>query len=298
MKLFSISELEHYSGVKAHTLRIWEIRYQVPKPARVGSARAYTLDEFKMILDLALLSRNGSRISKIAHLSPSEIEQQLGWLILEEDRQSIVINRLLVAMYRLDLDGFEQALEQSFERWPVEVVVQQVIFPFLQKTGLLIKGSQLTEEHLAVTSIRKKLTRAIEQLPKPSDSERPILLFLSGTRDLDLALLYTCFRLNNSGRKVIYMGNDVSLGNLKTVIERYKPDSLYTYFSKKVKLDFDGLADFLQADHPEIKLFWTGPEQGLPEHPNLQPVDFETALSHLCRQPQDSSLAEMTEPPR
>lgn len=298
MKLFSISELEHYSGVKAHTLRIWEIRYQVPKPARIGSARAYTLDEFKMILDLALLSRNGSRISKIAHLAPAEIEQQLGWLILEEDRQSIIINRLLVAMYRLDLDGFEQALDQSFERWPVEVVVQQVIFPFLQKTNLLIKGSQLTEEHLAVTSIRKKLTHAIEQLPKPADSGRPILLFLSGTRDLDLALLYTCFQLNNSGRKVIYMGNDVSLGNLKTVIERYKPDSLYTYFSKKAKLDFDGLADFLQADHPETKLFWTGPEQGLSEHSHLQPVDFEAAFSHLCKQPQASSLAEMTEPPR
>src|SRR5690349_11531438 len=119
MKSFRINEVERYSQVKAHTLRIWEQRYGFPKPSRdLVQCRTYSLKEFTQILDLSVLNRNGFRISFLQTLTPTEIQQKLQQLHSSEDQKWMVFRRLLVHMFSLDIHEFEEELDRCFLRWP------------------------------------------------------------------------------------------------------------------------------------------------------------------------------------
>lgn len=285
LKNFSIADLEHFSGLNAHTLRTWELRYQFPKPQRLSSnVRAYSVDELKTVMDLALLHRNGFRISQMLTWSPLQILGQLNCLKFEEDRKNVIVNRMIISMYNLDIVSFEQGLADSFAIWPMATVVNEIIFPFLKRTKLLGRGNRLTEEHLAVTAIRKKMIWAIEKTDNAGQFQSPVILFLSGTRELDLALLYFHFQLSHAGKTVIYMGNDVTLENLEEVIEKYSPRFLYTYQSGKNKLDLIELANIHQRKYAGGKVIYTIAQGVAPgTHPNMISMDFEAALRFLIK---------------
>lgn len=252
---FGIKDLERFSGVKAHTIRTWEHRYGVPKPDyKIGATRFYTLEELKLVLDLALLNQNGYKISTLAKFSKEEIVQKLKSLINDEDNYCRVINELFVKMYQLEVRDFESILDQCFITWRADIVIGHIIVPFLKKVNLFWQGNRLTEEHLVVTVLRKKLLHAIEKIDVPLLKDRKILLFLTGSRQLDLALLYASFYIRQKGIEVIYMGNDVSMDNLSFIIDTIQPDLLYTYVPRKTYDDFEKQIRLLQPKLPACNI--------------------------------------------
>ncbi len=230
IKYFTIKDMERFSGIKAHTLRAWEHRYDLLKPARgSGNYRLYTLSQLKKILQIALLKKNGFRISFLSIMSENDLEQKLKQLNDESDRQQVAINDLIINMYSVDPESFQFLLDELLFTWAINILVEKVLFPFLKITNLLWIGHKRIEEHLVVTAIRKKLILAIETLTITIKSNKRVLLFLPDTKQLDLGLLYGNYYLKRRGVQIIYLGNDITIQNLKTFFYVYTPAYLFTY---------------------------------------------------------------------
>lgn len=283
MKHFTISDVEHYSGIKAHTLRIWEQRNGIPRPQRInGHARSYTLTEFNLILNIAVLNKSGIKISHLSRLSESALLIELKHLENCESKYRLAVNELIIAMFTMDTGQFEIILDKCFTVWPTHTVFNQVIYCFLKMTGLLWQGSRLTEEHLVVTILRKKLLWGIENAGSTFSVSNRVLLFLPDTKQLDLGLLYMQYHLRYHGMQVIYMGNDVSISNLKVASENIKPDYYYTYLSRQNKFDLDSLGTYLHVHFPGIKLMVTAPDAIINSlHSNIIQKTFDEAMLYF-----------------
>lgn len=255
MKSFSIKELEVLCGIKAHTIRIWELRYATFQPQRTnGNVRRYSIDELSKLSKLALLSNSGYRASHICKMTEDELQSVVLQLKLDHERMQRAVCELIICMHKMDIRGFEMQLDDCFLSWPAETVIDEIIFPFLSKVGLLCKGRQLNEEHLVVTAIRKKLLWSIERLDTPTPNSKSILLFLSNEKQLDLLLLYLYYHLKKDGWEVIYMGVNISLKNLEELLSVKQTDYLLTYPSQRHTISLDELSPRMKKLSPETKL--------------------------------------------
>lgn len=287
MKNFSIKELENLTGIKSHTIRCWEQRYKVLNPQRSdGNIRLYSTEELQKIILLANLNKNGYRISHLAKLSLEELQYQTHQLIGNEQRLQRAINNLIIFMYQVDTDNFEMLLDDCCWAWPADVVVQNIIYPFLKTIKLLNHGNQLIEEHFVVTTIRKKLCWCIERTGS-MQSHHSILLFLPNEKQLDLLLLYIHYVLKKEGWKVFYLGADVSLKNLREVFPIKKPDYLLSYFSRKNSFSLEDCSSLMKEALPHSKFFVINTfPSSLPEEnfENITVINLEEALDYLSQQ--------------
>ena len=236
-------------------------------------------------MKIALLNRNGYRISQLSAMSPQQLEHKLGSLRGEEEQQLCMVDALLFSMYEIDVQRFDEVLDAGFSQWTPLQMISQVIYPFLNKTGLLLQGSRESYEHIAVTSIRKKLIWAIENTKvTPGGSE--VMLFLPCTRQLDLGLLYMYYHLRQQSVKVCYLGNDVSLSNLEFVFGKCRPRLVYTYLHPKNDFNVDVLGSILKRILPQSRLVFTmqHPKAFRNLHQNLFHFQFDEALSFLLQQ--------------
>ena len=165
MNAFTIKDLENLSGIKAHTIRIWEQRYNFLKPQRTDTnIRYYSNDELKTILNIALLNKYGFKISHIDRMQPEEIREKI--LSLGDARaiQERIVNDLVQEMVDLDIEKFEKILTSYIASKGIERTVIQIIFPFLEKIGILWQTGHINpaQEHLVTNIIRQKLIVAIE----------------------------------------------------------------------------------------------------------------------------------------
>jgi DNA-binding transcriptional MerR regulator len=259
IKSFTISDLERFSGVKAHTLRIWESRYALLQPVRTsGNFRLYTLDELKKILNIALLNKNGCRISNLAKTHTADIENQVRLLPNDDDKWQRAINDLTINMYTLEPASFEWVLDELLLNWPIGILVEKIIYPFLKITRLLWVGNKLYEEHLVVTAIRKKLMFAIETAHAPATHDHTVLLFLPDGKQIDLGLLYSNYFLKKTGMPVLYLGIDVTIQNLKTILQIHQPAYLFTYLPQNHHFPITQLVACMQLHAPVAKLIIGG----------------------------------------
>jgi len=288
MKKFSIKDLEALSGIKAHTLRAWEHRYDFIKPQRTdANFRYYTPAELKQLLDIVLLNKNGHKISQLARLDAAAIEERISRLPGREDKKQRALNELLVSMYTLKTETFEETLEQCTASWPVKEVMQDIIFAFLKRIGLLWCGSRLIEEHFAVTAIRKKLIAGIDTLRSVPLHQRCVLLFLPEGRQLDLGLLYTHYLLKQHGLHILYMGSDVSIDNLKEVLAYKHPQYLFTYLPQKHRFRYDELATSMKEQVPNARLIvatYPGRHAARGHRDQLLNMEYEDALHYLMQE--------------
>ena len=234
MNAFTIKDIENLSGVKAHTIRIWEQRYDFLKPQRTGTnIRYYSNDELKTILNIALLNKYGFKISHINKMDYSEMNQKLISLSHHYAQQEWLVNRLISFMVDLDLDLFEDLLDDQIEAKGVEKIINEIIFPFLEKIGILWLTNNINpaQEHLVTNIIRQKLLVGIENSVSQIKSEKIALLFLPEGEFHELGLLYVYYLLKNRGVKVLYLGADVPLPDLEFIVKAKKPDYLYTHLT-------------------------------------------------------------------
>lgn len=236
--LFTIKDIENLSGIKAHTIRIWEQRYSFLKPQRSETnIRYYTNEDLKTILNIALLNKYGFKVSHIDKMSPEKIAENVLSLSDSGAKDHLTVNRLLECMVDYEVENFETILNESLHTFGMEKMMLKVIFPFLEKVGSLWVTNHVNpaQEHLVSNVIRQKIISGIDALPCKKTSTKKVCLFLPTGEYHELALLLVCYLLKKNGVKTIYLGAHTPLTELDTIISHHKPDYLYTHITSSSK---------------------------------------------------------------
>lgn len=285
MNAFTIKDLENLSGIKAHTIRIWEQRYNFLKPHRTTTnIRYYSNDELKTVLNIALLNKYGFKISHIDRMQPQEIREKI--LSLGDVRaiQERIINDLVQEMVDLDIEKFEKILTNYIAAKGIERTVIQIIFPFLEKIGILWQTGHVNpaQEHLVTNAIRHKLVLALETVNSSLQSDRKFLLFLPEGEYHELGLLFMYYLLKSRGITVIYMGANCPVSDVEYVAKMKTPDLLFVHLTATCpNFNFEKFLQQMSTRIPERKLIISGQMvQGYrkPLPPN---VEFKTTLASV-----------------
>lgn len=234
MSSFTIKDLENLSGIKAHTIRIWEQRYSFLKPERTDTnIRYYSDNELKKVLNIALLNKYGYKISHIDKMSENEIKEKLLSLNQLQAQQERIVNELIQCMVDLDIDRLEDILDNYIMARGIERSITQIIFPFLEKIGILWLTSHINpaQEHLVTNVIRQKLIVGIEGVATSLKVNKSILLFLPEGEYHELGLLFMYYILKSRGVSVVYLGSSVPLVDVEYVVNLKKPDYLYSHLT-------------------------------------------------------------------
>lgn len=232
MSSYSIKDLEHLSGIKAHTLRIWEQRYNFIEPKRTDTnIRYYSDEDLKLVLNISTLKENGYKISKIAKMSEKELGQEVLKIAETNLRFPDQINSLTLSMIDMDEDRFESILNNNILKYGFERTMLNIIYPFLAKIGMLWQtGSILpAQEHFISNLIRQKMTVAIDgQYVTERESKGKWLLYLPEGELHELSLMFASFLLRARKFKVIYLGQNLPKSDLYSVREIHEPDYVLT----------------------------------------------------------------------
>lgn len=234
MNAFTIKDLENLSGIKAHTIRIWEQRYTFLRPQRTGTnIRYYNNDELKTILNVALLNKYGFKISHIDKMNEVEMKDRILSLSQVQAQQERIINDLIQSMVDLDIESFESILDNYIMARGIERSITQIIFPFLEKIGILWATNHINpaQEHLVTNIIRQKLIVGIESVNTHMHVNKSILLFLPEGEHHELGLLFIYYLLRSRGVKVLYLGANVPLSDVEYVVKVKNPDIAYTHLT-------------------------------------------------------------------
>ncbi len=229
---YSIKDLEQLSGIKAHTLRIWEQRYDFIKPKRTETnIRYYDDQDLKLILNVSLLKYNGHKISKISRMPYEQMQKEV--LKLTEKRLSYPeqIHALTLAMIDHEEERFEKIMSTVILQLGFEDTMIKVISPFLMKIGILWQTGSISpsQEHFISNLIRQKIIVAIDGLFVPSSQyNKKYLLFLPEHELHELSLLFSAYLIKSRKNQVIYIGQNTPFEDLIKVYNSTKPDYLLT----------------------------------------------------------------------
>jgi MerR family transcriptional regulator, light-induced transcriptional regulator len=243
MNSFTIKDLETISGIKAHTIRIWEQRYSLIKPSRTGTnIRRYSSDELRQILNISLLNKNGFKISHISKMSEADIHEKILSLNDLDAQRDRLVNDLIAKLSSMQLEEFEKQIDSYILSRGIEKTITQLIFPFLEKIGILwlTKNINPAQEHLVTNIIRSKLINGIECTHSNFRLSKTYLLFLPESEYHELGLLFVHYLLKSRGAKVHYLGANIPMKDAVFVINNLKPDVIYMHLtstSSKFNLD-------------------------------------------------------------
>jgi len=262
MNAFTIKDLENLSGIKAHTIRIWEQRYNFLKPQRTNTnIRYYSNDELKTLLNIALLNKYGFKISHIGRMQPAEINDRI--LVLGDTKaiQERIVNELVKDMVDLDMEKFETVLHDYIQAKGIERTVIQIIFPFLEKIGILWQTGHINpaQEHLVSNIIRQKLIVGIEATNSPVSLDKTFLLFLPEGEHHELGLLFMYYMLKSRGAKTIYLGSNVPFADVVHVVHAKKPDFAFLHLTgTAASFNLDKFLKQLQQKIPGVTTLISG----------------------------------------
>ncbi len=230
MNRFTIKNIENLSGIKAHTLRIWEQRYNLIVPKRKESNhRFYDNEDLKHILRIAYLYHNGYKISKIAGLKQDELKK-LSAGQKNFTSPAALVNQMIEAAIDFDEEQFENILLRAVEMFGFEICITNVVYPYFEKIGMLwLHDSAMpAQEHFASNIIRNKLIVRIDKLKKPENPDRGYtLLFTPEGEYHEIPLLFIYYLLKKNNVPVIYAGTSVSNNVIETLCDSKKIPSLH-----------------------------------------------------------------------
>ena len=262
MNAFTIKDLENLSGIKAHTIRVWEQRYSFIKPRRTETnIRYYSNDELKTILNIALLNKYGYKISHIDKMPAEEIRAKIVSLSNAQAQQERIVNDLIQYMVDLDIDGFESVLDNHIKNRGIDKTITQVIFPYMERIGILWLTNHINpaQEHLVTNIIRQKLIVGIEGVHSHVQVDQTVLLFLPEGEHHELGLLYMYYLLKNRGINTLYLGANVPVKDVEFVAKLKKPDYLYTHLTSVAgNFNFEKFLQQVQAKLPGFPVVVSG----------------------------------------
>lgn len=228
MKNFSISDIEALIGIKAHTIRAWETRYNLVPPKRTPTnIRYYGEEELKMLLNVVALNENGYKISKIANMSYSQINNLVSQLKTDWNNDNMQMLHLSNATLGYNEKQFSDVLTGCVAEMGLIKTMDLVLYPFMKKVGMLWQTGTIdpSHEHFASNLIRDRLIVEIDKVETPvkADAKR-FILFLPETEMHETGLLFTRYLLKKCGHEMLYLGSEIPYADLKKVVESYKPD--------------------------------------------------------------------------
>lgn len=263
MTRYSIRELEKLTGIKAHTIRIWEKRYKIIKPERTNTNIRYYCDEdLKKLLNIAILNRQGYRISDIAKMSNSEISEKVVNFTYNSNDVESQIEKMVIAMVDLDEAIFDKIISNAIMHDGFEQTIIKLIFPFFEKIGVLWQTGSINpaQEHFVSNLFRQKIMVAIDNLMIPDKKNaKKFILFLPENEFHELGLLFYNYLIKKSGQSVIYLGSSVPLEDLYKTAEIIQPDYLFTAITTSITgMDLSTYFQKLSDTFHQQKIFVTG----------------------------------------
>lgn len=235
MAVYSISDLEKLTGIKAATLRAWEQRYQIVTPKRTATNIRYYLDEdLRELLNVALLNKNGMRISQIAKLRAEERAEKVVAISSINVSSDTQLDALTLSAVEMDEFKFSHVIDTNIRQRGFEETMLEVIYPFLDKLGVLYFTGSITpvQEGFIGNLIRRKLLAATDRLPQPQGKDIPVFgLYLPEGERQELSLLFIEYLLRKRGFLTRYLGGDVAVSDLVDATSRTHIDYLFTILS-------------------------------------------------------------------
>jgi len=237
MTLYSIKDLEHLSGIKAHTIRIWEKRYGLLDPDRSDTnIRSYSDNDVRRILNVAMLVKSGYKISTVASFD----EQKLQSEVIRINRNSIDpdknIDQLLFLTVNLDSFGFEKLMNLIISQNGFRKTIEQIIFPFFERIGILWQAGSIftAHEHFVSNLIRNRFIRETDNF-ESIEASKSVLFFLRENEWHELGLLYFNFLAAQAGLRCVYLGQSLPFGDLSNLLTASKYDFVCTSFIQAIE---------------------------------------------------------------
>ena len=263
MSIYSIRDLEQLSGIKAHTLRIWEQRYEILKPERTDTnIRTYDDKDLKLVLNIALLKEHGYKISEISKMETDEMSKEVMSVSNKHLNYPDQIHALTISMLDLDEERFEKIVSTNTLQFGFENMMINIIYPFLARIGTLwITGSiGPAQEHFISNLIRQKLIVAIDgQLPSLRLGAKKYLMYLPEGEMHEISLLFGNYIVRSRQNKVIYLGQSLPFSELVFACTLHKPDYIFSVITSVPGQDeIQRYVYKLSKEFPESKILLTG----------------------------------------
>ena len=263
MAEYKIKDLENLTGIKSHTIRIWEKRYRILSPDRTDTKiRTYSDSELTHLLTVSMLNRNGIKISKIAKLSQEDMNKLL-WDIKVNKEPEYSMDKLLLSLVSLDEELFKDTLANLLETEGLEKTFTDHLIPFLDRIGImwLIGSVNPAQEHFMSNLIRQKIISEIDKQEIPVSTEKSVLMYLPEHEWHEMSLLFYHFLLRSKGVPTFYLGQSLPYDSLVECIEKLKPNYILSSWLTAVdgKLVV-GYFKKLKSDYPNLDVFAGGPQ--------------------------------------
>lgn len=263
MAIYSISDLEKLSGIKTHTIRIWEQRYGVFRPKRTETnIRYYEDEDLQLLLNIVLLNKHGYRISQIAKMGMDAIREKASAVSPLKSDIDTQLDVLTLSVIEMDEYKFAHIFDTYVGQIGFERAMLEIVYPFMEKLSLLwLTGSiKPVQENFITQLIRNKLVAAIEKEPIPNDRKVPkFVLYLPKGEQQELSLLFMQYIIKKRGYQVLNLGVNLALPDLKDACAIHSPDFIFTILSENFNREpvsryIEGIRDAA----PDSKVLLTG----------------------------------------
>ncbi|PIB27727.1 MerR family transcriptional regulator [Maribacter sp. 4U21] len=235
-KQFSIRDLENLSGIKAHTIRIWEKRYNLLSPERTDTnIRNYSLASLQKLLNVTLLYHNGHKISKIAKIPENEIPLVVREIVAKNSNKNHAINSFKLAMVNFDQTIFFNTYNNLLSQQSFREIFKETFIPLLNELGLLWQTDTISpaHEHFITSLIKQKILLNTEKLQhlKPTKTDKVFVAYLPENEIHEIGLLYLNYEIVLRGYKCIYLGQTIPMENLMDVMKYFEDIYFLSYFT-------------------------------------------------------------------
>lgn len=243
MAVYSISDLEKLTGIKTHTIRMWEKRYQLIQPLRTPTnIRYYDDSDLRFLMNVVLLNKNGYKISKIAEMEEEEINRKVVQLTaVKKGNQDNLIDAITLAMIDLDEVKFHQIIDKHILEKGMEKTTIELLFPLLDKIGVLWLAGTIKPamENFITLLIRQKLVSAIDGIPPEQyENSTKFLIYMPEGETQELSFLFIHYILLSRGYRVINLGNNITILDLQDAYNIHKPEYIFTMINEaQTKID-------------------------------------------------------------
>ncbi len=236
MNLFSISELQQFSGIKAHTIRVWEQRYNALTPERSeGNTRYYDNTQLRRLLNIVSLLEGDYKVSELCSMSDQEIYKLLAGHLKTESSHYNKYEHFVLQLIAAGMDYDEYCFEKLFSncllRFGFKDTYTKVIYPLLNRLGIMWRKDAMppAQEHFVTNIIKQKIFAALDALPPAKTSRNAWLLFLPENEFHEIGLLFGYYMIRFAGKKAIYLGTNVPFDSLKSAAEDINPSHLFFF---------------------------------------------------------------------
>lgn len=234
---FSIKNLENISGIKAHTIRIWEKRYNLLSPERTDTnIRRYSLDSLRKLLNITLLYNHGFKISKIANLEEGEIPFLVRDIALKSNSEQVSINAFKLSMVNFDTVMFDATFDELMNNKDFDFIFMKIFVPLMSELGILWQTGAISpsHEHFVTNLIKQKIhiqTELIQRKHTPKNNVPSFVLYLPENEIHELSILYLNYHILSKGFKTIFLGQSVPTSSLKTILSYSENLHFVTYLT-------------------------------------------------------------------